>query len=312
MVRQAPPSWWWQSVNTTFRISQEWRIRKTIPASRRWSGSPPKFNRLFNSLVHCQHSLKISCKSIREVLHKVPNRDRQTDKQTNNDENTTSLTEVYVVERWNPWPHVANRHISISQLLSLWRHSHYGVIRYWAGETREWRHNENDVIMIIAGLWRYDVWMVGGWVFLLVPAHPGTAGSPGQKDVKRLLLLLLLLWRYGDWRHVATGCTALVYKDACTCNYSYTVAGSDDDMADIVLLSEFDCPPRIHIRRMSARFTATETINSAIRRRDTVGGGLNCKPLQCQVACKTCSHSQLSSISVSLYRLAHKKVDHTY
>jgi len=29
--------------------------------------------------------------------------------------------------------------------------------------------------------------MVGGWVFLLVPAHPG---SPGQRVVKRLLLLL--------------------------------------------------------------------------------------------------------------------------
>jgi len=37
--------------------------------------------------------------------------------------------------------------------------------------------------------------MVGGWVFLLVPAHPG---SPGQRAVKRLLLLLwtvsLYLW----------------------------------------------------------------------------------------------------------------------
>ena len=32
----------------------------------------------------------------------------------------------------------------------------------------------------------------GGWVFLLVPAHPG---SPGQRAVKRLLLLLLLFGR---------------------------------------------------------------------------------------------------------------------
>jgi len=32
--------------------------------------------------------------------------------------------------------------------------------------------------------------MVGGWVFLLVPAHPG---SPGQRAVEQLLLLLLLL-----------------------------------------------------------------------------------------------------------------------
>jgi len=29
--------------------------------------------------------------------------------------------------------------------------------------------------------------MVGGWVFLLVPAHPG---SPRQRAVKRLLMLL--------------------------------------------------------------------------------------------------------------------------
>jgi len=29
--------------------------------------------------------------------------------------------------------------------------------------------------------------VVGGWVFLLVPAHPG---SPGQRAVKRSLLLL--------------------------------------------------------------------------------------------------------------------------
>jgi len=40
-----------------------------------------------------------------------------------------------------------------------------------------------------------DQWMmirmVGGWVFLLALAHPG---SPGQRAVKRLLLLLLLLW----------------------------------------------------------------------------------------------------------------------
>jgi len=32
----------------TFRISQQWRIRKTVPVSRRWSGSLPKFNHLFN------------------------------------------------------------------------------------------------------------------------------------------------------------------------------------------------------------------------------------------------------------------------
>jgi len=34
-----------------------------------------------------------------------------------------------ILERCNPWPHAANRHISISQLLSSWRHTHYDVSR---------------------------------------------------------------------------------------------------------------------------------------------------------------------------------------
>jgi len=38
--------------------------------------------------------------------------------------------------------------------------------------------------------------MVGGWVFLLVPAHPVV--SPGQRAVKRLLLLLYRL-NYSAW-----------------------------------------------------------------------------------------------------------------
>jgi len=49
------------------------------------------------------------------------------------------------LERWNPWPHVPNRHISISQLLSLWRHSHYDVIRYWAGHAQ--RYGRTNVRM---------------------------------------------------------------------------------------------------------------------------------------------------------------------
>jgi len=35
------------------------------------------------------------------------------------------------------------------------------------------------------------IMMVGGWMFLLVPAH---LGSPGQRAVKQLLLLLLFMW----------------------------------------------------------------------------------------------------------------------
>jgi len=34
---------------------------------------------------------------------------------------------LYELEHHNQWPHVINRRISISQLLSLRRHSHYDV-----------------------------------------------------------------------------------------------------------------------------------------------------------------------------------------
>ena len=47
----------------------------------------------------------------------------------------------------------------------------------------------------------YKDWMtirrVGRWAFLLVPAHPG---SPGQRAVKRLLLLLLSLNQHSSLR----------------------------------------------------------------------------------------------------------------
>jgi len=48
------------------------------------------------------------------------------------------------LERCNPWPHVAN-HPRVSRLrrsqppFLLWRHSHYDVIRYWAGHGQRYR-----------------------------------------------------------------------------------------------------------------------------------------------------------------------------
>jgi len=59
-----------------------------------------------------------------------------------------------LLERYNPWPRVANRHISISQLLSLWRRSHYDVIRYWDGHAQRYRcttlsHTSHNIIMTL-------------------------------------------------------------------------------------------------------------------------------------------------------------------
>ena len=61
-----------------------------------------------------------------------------------------------ILERCNPWPHVGNRHISISQLLSLWRHCHYDVSRLRRSRRSQplfslWRHSRCDVIRYWAG-----------------------------------------------------------------------------------------------------------------------------------------------------------------
>ena len=42
-----PPNQYEQQIYVRFHISQYWQIQKTIPVSRWWSGSLPKFNRLF-------------------------------------------------------------------------------------------------------------------------------------------------------------------------------------------------------------------------------------------------------------------------
>jgi len=64
----------------------------------------------------------------------------------------------HVKQRCHPWPHVANRHISINQLLlSLWHHSHYDVIgatptvtdiRTYVSTnvTYEWRNEHTDTL----------------------------------------------------------------------------------------------------------------------------------------------------------------------
>ena len=61
---------------------------------------------------------------------------------------STTLYFPWELQRCNPWPHVANHRISISQLLSLWRHSHYDI---WHSQPPFplWRHSHCDVILIV-------------------------------------------------------------------------------------------------------------------------------------------------------------------
>jgi len=53
----------------------------------------------------------------------------------------------------------------------------------------EWSHNENDIIM-----------------------RTGAASSVGARchNENDITMIIAGLWRYSNWRHVATGCTALV------------------------------------------------------------------------------------------------------
>jgi len=55
----------------------------------------------------------------------------------------------------------------------------------------EWGQNENDVIM-----------------------RTGAASAVGARrhNENDVTMTIAGLWRYGDWRHVATGCTALVHE----------------------------------------------------------------------------------------------------
>jgi len=57
-----------------------------------------------------------------------------------------------------PYVRTFVRNAGRGQLSSKWRHNENGDCERRGRETREWRHNENDVIMIIAGLWRYGDW----------------------------------------------------------------------------------------------------------------------------------------------------------
>jgi len=59
------------------------------------------------------------------------------------------LTRSHKKEWCNPWPHVANRHMSISQLLSLWYHSHYDIICASCAYGTRSRHSHHDVMLIV-------------------------------------------------------------------------------------------------------------------------------------------------------------------
>jgi len=56
----------------------------------------------------------------------------------------------------------------------------------------EWRHNENDVIMRTGAA-----------------SAASTAGARRHNE-NDVTMIIAGLSRYGDWRHLATGCTALV------------------------------------------------------------------------------------------------------
>jgi len=76
-----------QSVDTTFRISQQWQLRTTIPVCRRWSSSPPKLSPFSTGPLP---TFSENFMQIRSVVL-APS---CYNKQTNNNKNITSLAEV--------------------------------------------------------------------------------------------------------------------------------------------------------------------------------------------------------------------------
>jgi len=70
------------------------RIRIRIQFCIRISDLDRHQNLIICSVAHCQPSLKISCKSVWKFFFVKLLTDRQTDRQTNNDDYITSLTEV--------------------------------------------------------------------------------------------------------------------------------------------------------------------------------------------------------------------------
>ena len=43
----------------------------------------------------------------------------------------------------------------------------------------------------------------------------GTASAVGARLANGVIMIIAGLWRYGDWRHVATGCKALEIMIEC-------------------------------------------------------------------------------------------------
>jgi len=84
-----------------------------------------------------------------------------------------------ILERCNPWPHVANRHISISQLLSLWRHSHYDVSRL--------RRSQPPFSCITTSfpLWRHSLL---SWPRPLLRTYERTYGHLTAFNIKKISL----------------------------------------------------------------------------------------------------------------------------
>jgi len=83
-----------------------------------------------------------------------------------------------------------NQNWSISNWQSFCTTSNFSKNKYQA-------HNLNKEDAMDCSRWKKlikMIRMVGGWMFLLVPAHPG---SPRQRAAKRLLLLLLKLESVG-------------------------------------------------------------------------------------------------------------------
>jgi len=112
------------------RVDDLERMLQTVAAAVKARSTALADTRRLVGRLEC--TLRGTCKSLNDVRAHDLMKQRQlvddVDLFSRVDEHRRHI-EVSRSEPCNPWPHVANRRISISQLLSLRRHSHYGVSR---------------------------------------------------------------------------------------------------------------------------------------------------------------------------------------
>jgi len=138
------------STAASCRISQYWRIWKTIPVSRWWSGSPPKFNELFIRPLPTFPDAYLFGSFCAKLL---------INRQSNNDENISSLAEImnYIFhDKMNTLAGLCSiLYKEEPKEISRWPIQTTPVHLPWFWSTRDWYRHLKDFIDSVS--WSADI-----------------------------------------------------------------------------------------------------------------------------------------------------------